>query len=65
VRPPSHHRDEAGDLFFMKIEYEGYEVELAVRKTRASSDRRAGHWLKADINFDSSVECASRVCPFR
>ena len=58
VRPPSHHRDESWDLVFMKIEYQGHEIELAGAEGARFFNRRAGQWQDANINFDESVGCS-------
>jgi hypothetical protein len=56
VRPPSHHSDESWDLIFMKIEYEGCEVELAGAEGARFFDCRADQWCEAGIDFGVSVE---------
>jgi hypothetical protein len=56
VRSPSHHRDESWDLIFMKIEYDGCEVELAGAEAARFFDRRAAQWREAGIDFGLSIE---------
>jgi hypothetical protein len=57
VRPPAHHQDDSWDLVFMKLEYEGHEVELAGAEGARVFDRQAGRWREAGIDFDASAEC--------
>lgn len=56
VRPPAAHRDDAWDLTFTKLEYEGCEIELAGAEGARCFDRRGGCWRPADIDFARSVE---------
>jgi hypothetical protein len=57
VRSPMHHRDEAWDLVFMKLEYGGQEIELGGAEGAKYFDRAAECWCSVEIEFGVSVEC--------
>src|SRR5436309_2993999 len=56
VRPPAHYRDEAWDLSFMKLEYDGREIELGGADRARFFDQQAGCWRAARIDFTRSIE---------
>jgi hypothetical protein len=56
VRPPAHYRDETWDLSFMKLEYDGREIELGGADGARFFDQQAGCWRAARIDFTRSIE---------
>lgn len=56
MRRPAPYRDKDWDLVFMKLEYEGHEIELGGADGGQYFDTRARRWRPADIDFSSSVE---------
>lgn len=58
VRPPAPYRDESWNLTFMKLEYEGCEIELGGADGAEYYDRHTAEWRSAAVRFDRSVERA-------
>lgn len=58
VRAPAPHRDEDWELTFMKLEYDGREIELGGADGARYFDRSAQRWRDAEIDFSRSVEVA-------
>lgn len=55
-RLPSPYQDECWDLTFMKLDYEGRQIEIGGADGARYFDRQAGLWREAGIRFDVSVE---------
>lgn len=51
---PAHHRDENWDLVFMKLNYNGYQIEIGDASRARYFDSQSQQWVKEEINFSES-----------
>ena len=53
--PPEHLNDENWDILFMKLRYNGQQIEFADADTARYYDSRSQLWIKQEINFTEST----------
>ena len=54
TRPLAHYRDQHWDLVFMRLEYGGQRIEIAVGDDAKYRDSRLGEWHDAAVDYGAS-----------
>jgi hypothetical protein len=52
---PEHYRDELWDIIFMKLNYQGQQIEFADADSTRYFDSHSQQWVKEDVDFSKSV----------
>lgn len=53
---PAHHKDEHWDLIFMKLNYNGWQIEFGDADHTRYFDSQTNRWIQKKIDFEESVE---------
>ncbi len=51
---PEHYQNEYWDLIFMKLSYNGHQIEIGDADNTWYFDSQSGQWIKEKINFSAS-----------
>lgn len=51
---PEHHQDKNWDIYFMKLSYNGQQIEIGDAENTRYYDSHSQKWIKEEINFEQS-----------